>query len=188
MGLDYKRCDDAELVKRVVSGDDNAFSEIYGRYYQYIYKFVLRVVKNVDSGNDITQNTFIKTFREIANFDPTLGSLKVFISTKAVGEISAYRRTIRNDLSIEDLGNLEPSVITSIMEELEKSQRSKKIGDIVASLPEKYSLPLVLSVHQELKDEDVAKVLKLPVGTVKTQLREAKKLLKTKLSSILNWL
>ena len=184
--------EDFELVRRAKKGEEKAFEKILQKYRKSVYYMLLKMVKNADDADDLTQEAFAKAFKSINKFDPkyafstwlfriATNNCIDFIRKKRVQTISIENPSDNDDdnyqLEIRDPDD-DPN------EALLRKQRKKYLKIAMEKLPEKYQMLLELRYFQELSYQEVADELDLPLGTVKAQLFRARELLQEELGHI----
>ncbi len=179
---DYSEEKDESLASQSIANHD-AFGELIGRYEKKLYRYVRRIT---DGGHeeceDILQEVFLKAFRYLNNFDPSL-SFSSWIYRIAHNEtISHFRkRKVRPQTILEEDGelylkNLEADM--DIAEEIDRKQLSESVRKMLTKLGKKYEDVLVLRYLEEKSYEEISDILKIPVKTVGTRLNRAKKKMK----------
>ena len=185
--------EDRELVAAAQRGENKAFETLLKKYRKSVYYLLLKMVKNADDAEDLTQEAFAKAFNSIEKFDSKFAfSTWLFrIATNNCIDFIRKKRvqTISIDSSIEgDDGstmkfdvkddNLDPN------ESMLKKQRKRYLNMAIERLPEKYRTLVQLRYFQELSYEEVANELSIPLGTVKAQLFRARELLNQELKNL----
>lgn len=196
----YCKISDVEglLIERTKAGDQQAFAELVELHQDHVYNLAYRILQNAEEADDATQEIFVKVWQAMAAFrgDSKFSTwlyrivhnhcLNRLRSTKnAPKTVSTEPNFGEGDDSEHDvLGNLpgdkadEPSV------RFEAQERRQTIWQEVESLPAKYRSIITMYYVQELSYEEIASLLEMPVGTVKTHLYRAKALLKARLGEL----
>ncbi len=185
--------EDRELVASAKQGDNKAFEALLRKYRKSVYYMLLKMIKNPDDAEDLTQEAFAKAFNSIDKFDATYAfstwlfriatnNCIDFIRKKRIQTVSIDQpmegddgSNIRFDVKDE---NLDPN------QTMLKKQRKKYLNMAIERLPEKYRTLVELRYFRELSYEEVAKELEIPLGTVKAQLFRARELLSQELKNI----
>ncbi|MCX7911194.1 MAG: sigma-70 family RNA polymerase sigma factor [Endomicrobia bacterium] len=164
---------DDETIKEVLSGNIKVFEKVIIKYKDYIYNLGLTILNNHTDAEDLTQETFIKLYKNLNKF--RFGAnLKTFIYRIAINTAKDMLRKKRhNPTSIEEI---HPIFNTS-----NDKLNTQFIITQIKSLPEKYSTVLILRYIEQLSYEEIAEVLKKPVGTIKTLIFRAKIFLNQKI-------
>lgn len=145
-------------------------SELVEKYSDMVLRLAITYLKNIADAQDVCQEVFIKLFNQNKNFND-LEHEKAWIIRVTINECKDVLRTPweRRVVSIE-------KVILPI-----KDAESNKIVALVLELPEKYRSVIYLYYFENYSTAEIAKILKRREGTVRTQLRRARELIKTKM-------
>jgi len=185
---------DEDLMARVAEEDERAFSELVRRYQGRVTNLVSRVLNERECADDLAQEVFVRVFVHRRNY--RRGSkLSTWVFTIAANLAkNEIRRRVRrrNWFSLDALQEVlhdSASVLADPTEgrerTLEREQFQQQIGRAIATIPEKYRLSLVLRDIEGLPYEDIAVVLGIPGGTVRSRINRARSMLKRKLQPLL---
>ncbi len=172
---------DMELVARVVSGDEDAFDAVMRDHEERVFAVCLRVLGNRESALDATQDTFLTVFRKAAQFQGK-SALGTWIYRIAVNTCyDQIRRSKRRPLDpLPD--HVDPSD-PSAEEALESASLRPEIEAALAALPPEFRSAVVLADIEGLSLPEVAEVLDVPVGTVKSRVFRGRRLLADRLGN-----
>jgi RNA polymerase sigma-70 factor (ECF subfamily) len=169
------RRDDSELIRLCLDGEREAFDALAARYYRGIYNMVYRMIGNAEDASDLTQETFLRAYTRMETFDlarPFLAWIRRIATNLCIDRL----RHRRDDASSLDQ-HLESgrqyadeSPETSPAEAMEMAEDSRRVLAAVQRLPAKQRAVLVLRHVEGLKLEEIARTLRMPLGTVKTLL------------------
>jgi RNA polymerase sigma-70 factor (ECF subfamily) len=186
---------DHELVAAARDGDELAFQEVVRRYRTPITNFVYRMLNDYDTAIDLAQETFVRVYTSIGRYEANY-SFSTYIyriaSNLAISEIRKRKR--RRVVSLfgiftgEDGEAVEhdPADERKLPEEaLLEDERRRAVTRAIASLPEKYRTALVLRDIEDHSYEQIAAILGLSEGTVKSRINRARNLLREKLGHLL---
>lgn len=184
--------DDHRLVSRIREGDELAFQELVRRYRNPITNYVYRMIDDYDRAVDLSQETFVRVYMSVDRYQATY-SFSTYIyriaHNLAITELRQRKRrrliplpTFFSDKESEEI-EVELPDDRQIQADaaLIADERRAAVTRAIASLPEKYRAPLVLCDLEEKSYEEIAEVLGLPTGTVKSRINRARNLLKEKL-------
>jgi RNA polymerase sigma-70 factor (ECF subfamily) len=181
--------EDADLVRRCLSGDQRACRDLVRRYERPVFSVLMRVLRRAEDAEDLVQETFIRVFRALDRYDPERPFAAWIFTIASRLAIDHLRRrrvktvsltvsepgsTQEHDLDVEDPG-LRPDDITSHAEE------ESRAAALIDSLPEHYRIVVLLRHQQDLSYEEIAEALQLPLGTVKARIHRARALLKERI-------
>lgn len=176
-----KAFSDSELMQRIVSGDQAAFSELYLRYKGRMYYYFYRMLGNsADTANDFLQELFLKLIEKPESYNPSFPFSTWFYSVANNMCKNEYRkRGIRKEYQgVEALGTQLDFLSEST---IEHEQVIEKIFATLDTLGEEHRSAFLLRYREGFSIKEVAEILELPEGTVKSRLFYAKKLLAEKL-------
>lgn len=153
---------------RLRSRSESVFSYLYDNYGGALHAVILNVVKEDEVANDVLQEVFVKIWRQIDSYDAAKGRLFTWMLNIArnasidMVRSRAYQNTLMNRELTETAGG------TSEM-------RTDQIGlrKVVHKLKDDYRILIELSYFQGYTQDEIAKSLSIPLGTVKTRLRAA---------------
>ena len=190
MGIgDVTGNEDADLVRRCLSGDQRACRDLVRRYERPVYSVLMRVVRRSEDAEDLVQETFVKVFKALDRYDPERPFAAWIFTIASRLAIDHFRRrriqtvslsysdpgsSEERTMDVEDTG-LKPDEITSNAEE------ELQTSAIIDSLPEHYRIVVLLRHQQDLSYEEIAQALNLPLGTVKARIHRARALLKDRI-------
>ncbi|WP_033412079.1 RNA polymerase sigma factor [Segetibacter koreensis] len=162
---------ESELVMLLKQHHETAFSYLYDHYSASLYSVILSIIPDRELSNDILQEVFVKIFRQIETYDSSKGRLFTWMLNIARNaSIDAlrsknYQRSQQNRELTENVYERGGSTQTN----------TDKIGlrKIVNKLKEEYRVLVELSYFEGFTQEEISKMLNIPLGTVKTRLRTA---------------
>ncbi|GAB4428816.1 MAG: RNA polymerase sigma factor SigW [Bacteroidia bacterium] len=185
--------EDRELVAAAKRGEAPAFEVLLKKYRKSVYYMLLKMVKNPDDAEDLTQEAFAKAFNSIEKFDSKFAfSTWLFrIATNNCIDFIRKKRvqTVSIDAPVEgdDGSSMRYDVRDDDLDPNDamlKSQRRRYLMMAIERLPEKYRTLVELRYFQEYSYEEVAQELDIPLGTVKAQLFRARELLNQELKNL----
>jgi RNA polymerase sigma-70 factor (ECF subfamily) len=171
------------FVRRLQQGDDTAFEPLYRHYIDQAVRVAFLVTRNQQAAEDAAQEAFIQVLRKVH----TLQDPSTFRSWFYSILMNTARRTGRKGrrwlfLPI-DLLRREQADLHAVPpdEAAEHKQDVRAVRSVLRLLPDSHRVPIILRYYAELTDQEIAVVLDLPIGTVKSRLHNAKR----KLSSLM---
>lgn len=177
------RAEDAALVRELQAGSEDAFNQLIAQYHAPIYSLIVRSLQNPADAADITQDVFIKVFRSIGSFHGD-SSLKTWIYRIALHEASNQRRWwsrhCKQEITI-DLDSSEDEEHPSLKESLADHRESPfdsanhaemraRVEEALGKVPEAFRTVVVLREMEGMQYEEIAEILKINIGTVKSRL------------------
>lgn len=188
-----EKLSDHQLIAAVKNGEEDAFAEIINRYRNQITNYLYRFLNDYEEAVDLAQETFVRVYFAIERYhtDYAFSTYIYRIATNlAISEIR--RRKRRKLVSLTGLFQFDnseaqdfepPDEKTLPLENLIESEQTATIARAIATLPEKYRAPIILRDVEGKSYEEVAAVLKLGLGTTKSRISRARKLLREKLQN-----
>jgi len=180
-----KRQTDSELFERFCAGEEDAFRKLIKRYHASLYSFLSQFLNRNDLVEDVFQETFIQLYTSRASFDvsrPLHPWLFTIAANKAKDFLRKQQRTSaipigqttnNEEMSFEDMLNMLDSEDNPPYEELEKDEMALQVRRIIANMPENLREILILSYFNKFSYKQMADILSIPIGTIKSRLHTA---------------
>ncbi|MBV9228368.1 MAG: sigma-70 family RNA polymerase sigma factor [Chloroflexi bacterium] len=179
--------DDVKLVTASKAGDQDAFSQLVQLHQRRVFNLVFRMLQNYEEANEITQETFLAawqglpSFRGDARFSTWLYRIAYNCCLK---QLEQRKRDKALQIAMqEEHVLLHGNNDEQASRELDALDRTTLVREHLSMLPAKYRIVLVLRHLQEMTYEEMAEILTVPIGTIKTHLFRARNLLKERLES-----
>jgi RNA polymerase sigma-70 factor (ECF subfamily) len=179
------RAEDARLIQRALRGDQFAYKQLMKKYHDPIFNLVYRMIHDKQQVEDLTQETFVKAFASLKYFNEEYAFSTWLYKIATNSSIDFIRKKKLNTFSIDKPVAMEESDFSFELPDttyqpdktLIQHQRTSMIEEAIAQLPEKYRRVIVLRHTEERDYAEIAKMLKLPIGTVKAHIFRARELL-----------
>lgn len=173
---------DAEVIDRARLGDPLAWEKLVVRHTRRIYNFCYRFVGRADQAEDLTQEVFIKIFRNLANYKPESGNFVTWlISVSRNLLIDHYRQSRDERVTVsteedEEFSLLEtmPANVPSPEAEVEKSEKVALLKKGLSRLSPELREAVILRDIEELSYQEIVNILKIPDGTVKSRINRGR--------------
>lgn len=162
---------ESELVSLLKQRQEHAFNYLYDHYSGSLYSVIVSIVPDRELANDLLQEIFIKIWRQIESYDNAKGRLFTWMLNVAR---NASIDTVRSKNYQQGQQNRE--LTENLYDDGGSSQtNTDKIGlrKIVHNLKEEYKVLIELSYFEGYTQDEISKMLNIPLGTVKTRLRTA---------------
>ncbi len=162
---------EAELVILLKERQQSAFSYLYDNYSGAIYSVILSIIPDRELANDVLQEVFVKIWRQIDSYDATKGRLFTWmINVTRNASIDTIRsKAFQNSQQNRELTETVYESAGSIDTNIDKIGLRK----LVHKLKEEYKTLIELAYFQGYTQEEISKIMGIPLGTVKTRLRTA---------------
>lgn len=171
---------DREIVDRIKKGDNEAFDYLVNQYSKKIINTAYSLLYDADEAQDAAQEVFIKVYRNIGTFrgDSSVSTWIYRITRNVCCDILRKRKSsnvISLDAEDEEGHKNEPADTGDTPQEAaEKNERDEILRSAVASLEETHKTVITLFDMEGLSYDEIAEVMKCPVGTVKSRLYRAR--------------
>jgi RNA polymerase sigma-70 factor (ECF subfamily) len=179
---------DAELLRLMLCGDEDAFTALYRRRQGGVYRFALQMSGSEALAEDVVQEVFMVLMRDGRNFDPTRGSLAAYLYGIARNHVlrafARERPLVPLDADSDDSGDATHENLVAHFDplgDLTRGEMVERLRQSVLALPAHYREALVLCELQELSYADAACALGCAVGTVRSRLHRARSMLAEKM-------
>lgn len=175
-----------ELLERARNGDDEAFSLLIENYEKYVYNVILRIVEEKEEAKDIAQETFIKAYMSIKTFRKD-SSFRTWIYRIAVNTAMDYlRKKVRSKVNLVTAAEdeLEIKSFQTAEEVIEQKLTVEMVRREISKLPVDYKIALILRDIEGMNYEEIASILKVNLGTVKSRIWRARNLLRERIKSL----
>ena len=185
---------DEDLMSRVAADDERAFTELVGRFQGRVINLISRVLNDRECADDLAQEVFVRVFvhrrnyRHGSKFSTWLFTIAANLAKNEIRRRVRRRNWFSLDALQEVLQDSAPQLAdpTEGRETtLEREQLQEAVGRAIATVPEKYRVALVLRDIEGLSYEEIAQVLQIPGGTVRSRINRARGMLKRKLQPLL---
>ena len=169
-----------QLVKRAIRGDSAAVEELLNAYQPKIYAVCFRVLKSEHDADDAAQNALLKIYLNVKKFRFS-SSFSTWVYTIARNAAFDILKRQKGNISADELkesGFDVPDTTASVEERVVNDEMKKKVSECISLLNSEQKQCLVLKDIDGYAIEEVAEILALPVGTVKSRLHRGRERLK----------
>ena len=179
---------DSELVKRLQKRDPQALGELYDRYGRMAYALILRIVRDAATAEDLVQETFLRIWNRVQGFDGDRGALGGWLLAVARNRAIDYLRSksgrMRDALELNE--NEHPSLYADLEQDVLNADRARRLRKALEKLNPNQRNVIELAYFEGLSQTEMAERTGQPLGTVKTWVRTALKLLREELSAMVS--
>ncbi len=176
---------DEQLLERIQKGETDLFGPLLRRYEKELFGYLRRYLGDETLAEDVFQNTFLKLFEKIDQYEagrparPWIYTMATHLAIDALRR-SGRRASVSLDQALSQDGNTSTAGIDLLANreldpfaKLATKERQQLVRQGIDKLPEHLKLTLILAYYQGMKYRDIAEVMKVPVGTVKSRLHLA---------------
>ncbi|MBE6704520.1 MAG: sigma-70 family RNA polymerase sigma factor [Ruminococcaceae bacterium] len=183
---DYKRLADPQLMELCAAKDEDAFSEIVGRYERFVYSTVFAELKNTDDAFDVSQEVFIRLYNAAGGFRCE-STLKTWLYRMCKNCAYDYMRKYYKHRAVsltykdaEEETTEDADIVsdTTPEDELLRKEKIQAVRNAVLELPEEQREVIVLREFQNMQYSEIAVMLGISEGTVKSRISRAREHLK----------
>lgn len=167
--------EEAVLIEAAKTGDQEAFRQIVERYQGAVYNLAYRMLGTPEEAEDAAQEIFVRIYRQLGRYDM---ERKFSTWTLAIATNYCIDQLRRRRMQFVPLENIIPwarARESGPEGEALSSESRDEMQRLLKRLPEKYRAPLVLRYWEELSCAEIAEILGVPEGTIKTQIHRARK-------------
>ncbi|WP_367129418.1 ECF RNA polymerase sigma factor SigK [Saccharothrix sp. HUAS TT1] len=163
-----------ELLGRVARGDEKAFELLYDQVAGSVLGLVRRVVRDHAQSEEVTQEVLVEVWRTASRFDPGRGSASAWVLTlahrRAVDRVRSAQAAAQRDQRAADLGVVTP--FDEVSEQVAGRLERRQVRRCLSTLTEVQRESVLLAYYQGYTYPEVAALLTVPLGTVKTRMRD----------------
>lgn len=180
--------DDFQLIDDALAGRPSAFGDLVLRYQDRLYNTLVHVTGSVDDARDLVQEAFVQALVKLSSFQRGSAfytwlyriALNLAISRRRRRKSTASLDEIRQASGDEPVGRLDAPA-----DRLERQERAEQVQAALARLSEEHRSVLVLREIDGYCYEEIAEMLEVPVGTVRSRLHRARLMLRDELKEVL---
>jgi RNA polymerase sigma-70 factor (ECF subfamily) len=177
---------DHELVVRAQKGSQTAYRELLGRYQRPVFSLIYRMVRDRELAEDLAQETFVRVFNNIDRYDPRFKFSSWIFKIATNLTIDSMRKKEPKTVSIDGSryatsnDEVEATTITVISDDenpeelLEAKELGEEIEQAIGKLRPEYRTAILLRHVDGRPYEEIAEIMALPLGTVKTYIHRAR--------------
>lgn len=160
-----------QLIALLSSKDQKAYSYLYDNYAAALYGMIMRITGDCDGASDILQDSFVKIWGNIGQYDPAKGRLFTWMLNITRNMSMDYMRSAEKKKK-DKTNSLEPG---TDVEGNETYVNVDHVGlnKVLANLKEEYIVVIEMAYFQGYTQDEISKALDIPLGTIKTRARSA---------------
>ena len=184
--LDLVHSTDHDLVTFARSGSEKAYRELLGRYQRPVFSLVYRMVRDRELAEDLAQETFVKVFNHLESYNPKYKFSSWIFKIASNLAIDHLRKKELDTVSLDGSRNARTAdevestriSVASTDENPEELLEARELGDeieaAIGQLRAEYRTAIVLRHVEGRPYEEIAEIMEIPLGTVKTYIHRAR--------------
>lgn len=193
--MDFAALSDQDVVARAAEGHERAYRELISRYERPVFSLIYRLVRDREQSEDLAQETFIKVLNAIDRYDATYKFSSWIFKIANNTAIDALRKRSLDTVSLDGSPHArsvaeaaEGWTPTAVARDenpeqyVERLELGAELEAALASLRPEYRTAIVLWHMEDRPYEEIADIMDIPLGTVKTYIHRARKELRTRLA------
>jgi RNA polymerase sigma-70 factor (ECF subfamily) len=174
--------DDQDLLRRMLAGEEEAFTVLYRRRQSGVYRFCMHMSGSVAIAEEVTQEVFLTLIREGTRYDASRGSVAAYLHGVARNHVLRHLGKDREHVPIEEESESSAwAAPGDTLRDLTRSETIESVRQAVLALPPSYREAVVLCDLEEMSYADAAAALNCAVGTVRSRLHRGRALLVEKM-------
>lgn len=170
--LDAAPSDDVAVVRRIASGDETALAALFDRWAPLVYSLVVRILRDADSAEDVVEETFWEAWQHAGSYDPACCTVRAWLLTlgrsRAIVRLRADHGRRARDVTEDAIAEADRE-----MEMREMAPAAERVARALDTLPAEQRRVLRLAYFHALTQAEIAKLLRVPLGVVKGDMRAA---------------
>lgn len=160
-------------VERMARGDAAAFDALYDRHASVVFPLLLRIVRTTADAEEVLQETWLQAWRGAATYDPARGTVLAWLLNMARSRALDRYRAVSSRRRAEVRAEAEPTVPSVDPAQVSlTAERASRVREALASLKPRQREVLEIAYFEGLSQTEIAARLAVPVGTVKTWMRQ----------------
>lgn len=173
--------DDQSYITKILNGDNAAFAVLVNRYKNMVFTLAMRMLKNKEEAEEISQDTFLKIFKSLNKFkgDSKFSTWVYRIAyNSCLDRIKTYKRHY-DTVGIDEFTEHQVRTLETAFDVMERSDREKSVKECLQRLTPDDSVLITLFYYEELSLQEISKVVGIEQNNVKVKLFRARKRLAT---------
>ena len=172
---------DQIIINQIIEGDTNAFTRLVERYKDLVFTLALRMLKNREEAEEVSQDTFIKVYRSLHKFkgDSKFSTWIYKVAYNSCLDQIKKNKKHQNNVEINEFTQHQIKTIDNAFDTLVEEERRQLIQDCLHLLPSEDSFLLTLYYFEEQSLDEIANIVSLTANNVKVKLFRSRKKLAT---------
>ena len=168
---------DQIIIDKILKGETNSFAELVDNYKDLVFTLALRMLRNREEAEEVSQDTFIKVFKSLNKFKGK-SKFSTWIYRVAYNTCLDRLKKIKreyNVVAIDEFTEHQIKTLDNVLDKMEQDEHKQKIQECLQLLPSDDSFLLTLYYFEELSLEEISKVVNLTANNVKVKLFRSRK-------------
>jgi RNA polymerase sigma-70 factor (ECF subfamily) len=158
---------EAELIKKAASGDEQAFARLYDNYVDEVYRFVLHRVGNEQTAEDLTSQVFLKAWDNLGRYKVRGSPFGAWLFQIARNSVIDHYRMYKETLPLEPAALMTPDPTANVAREVEKRLEGEWLRSVLQNLTDDQKEVLTLKFINGLKTKEIAKIMGKGQGAIR---------------------
>jgi RNA polymerase sigma-70 factor, ECF subfamily len=171
------------LLVRIQHHDEQAFETLYRQHGSILLATILRLVRNRSLAEEVLQDVFFEVWTRAEAFRPEAGSGRAWLTTmcrrRAIDRVRSVQAQRNRDFAegVKGLHEVEPDIQTEVLSHVE----AIRLNTALRQLPAEQSTAIAMAYYQDLSHTKIAAALDVPLGTIKSRIRDGMRRLRAQL-------
>src|SRR5690606_11734933 len=168
---------EASIINQIIGGDTQAFSVLVNVYKELVFTLAIRMLKNREEAEEVSQDTFIKIYKALPKFkgDSKFSTWVYKVAYNTCLDSIKKNKNRYNEVTIDSFSEHQLKAVGNVLDALEEKEQQKTIQECLQQLASKDSFLLTLFYFEELSLEEISKVVNMEANTVKVNIHRARK-------------
>ena len=167
---------DRQIVRRMAGGDHHALGELYDRHARLLFSLALRIVRERADAEDVLQEAFAQVWRQAERFEAVRGTVAGWLVTvtrsRALDRLRQRRLQPAGVADFDGFAQTVPDPARGLDVQLATAEQAERVRLALAALQDDQRVPLELAYYEGLSQSEIAVKLGVPLGTIKTRMRQ----------------
>lgn len=168
---------ESSIINQIIGGDTQAFAVLVDRYKDLVFTLAIRMLKNREEAEEVSQDTFIKVFKALPKFkgESKLSTWVYKVAYNTCLDRIKKNKNRYNEVALDSFSEHQIKTVDNALHALEEKEQQQAIQDCLQQLASKDSFLLTLFYFEELSLEEISKVANMEANTVKVNIHRARK-------------
>lgn len=172
MFSESEQISDAELLRAITNGDENALAFLYDRYRTILFSVILRIVYSREEAEDVLQEVFLQVWNKARDYNESRGKVFTWLVTLARSRaIDRLRSLGVREKAVDEATRETLDVVSDAEIDAIHAEKKERVERVLSELPEEQRRVLLMAYFEGRSQSEIAEALNTPLGTVKTRMR-----------------